>query len=68
MEHTELDLYLHAGEIAHSALQLGKKLAKPGEKLLMIAESIESYIREQGAKPAFPVNLSANEFRRALYA
>lgn len=57
----QLDSYLRAGKIAHSALQLGKRLAKPGEKLLVIAESIESYIREQGAKPAFPVNLSANE-------
>lgn len=61
MEKEELDSYLRAGKIASSALQLGKKLAKPGATLLGIAEAVESHIREQGAKPAFPANLSAND-------
>ena len=61
VEAKELEAYERAGHIAHAALHLGKRLAKPGEKLLAIAEGIEAYIREQGAKPAFPVNLSVNE-------
>ncbi|HAR62613.1 MAG: type II methionyl aminopeptidase [Candidatus Margulisiibacteriota bacterium] len=49
-----------AGSIAAKALQYGKGLIKPGVKLLDVAESIEAYIYNEGANPAFPVNLSLN--------
>ena len=61
LEAKELEAYERAGHIAHSALHMAKGLTKPGVKLLEIAEKTEAYIIEQGAKPAFPVNLSANE-------
>ncbi len=50
-----------AGKIARAAREKGAELAKPGTPLLEIAEKVEDFIRQQGAQPAFPVNLSANE-------
>ena len=52
--------YLEAGVIGRNALELGKSLATPGALLLDVAEKIEGFIREQGAVPSFPVNLSIN--------
>ncbi len=49
-----------AGKIAAEALQHGKELAKPGTKLLDIANKIEEKVFELGGKLAFPVNLSLN--------
>ena len=34
---------------------------KPGVKLEEVAEKVESYIRELGGQPAFPLNISINE-------
>ena len=62
MEDSErLEKYARAGEIAGSVLSEGLKSAKPGLKLLDLAQKLESMISENGAKPAFPVNLSQNE-------
>lgn len=52
--------YLRAGEIGKQALELGKSLVAPGSSLLDVAESIENFIRNEGAVPSFPVNLSIN--------
>lgn len=49
-----------AGGIARSAREKAAEWAKPGVKMLDLAEKIEQYIIEQGGKPAFPVNLSVN--------
>jgi len=57
----ELKGYSLAGRIAAEVLAEGKRLAKPGIKLLELAEKLESSIRAKGGKPAFPVNLSLNE-------
>ena len=56
-----LEKYEKAGRIAAEALSEGKRIAKPGMPLLELAERIESLIKEKGAQPAFPVNLSRNE-------
>jgi len=56
-----IEKYEAAGRIAFEVLQEGKRLAKPGLPLLELAEKLESLIREKGAKPAFPVNLSLND-------
>ena len=61
METKVLQSYKGAAAIWKKALNLGQKKAKDGALLLDIAESIEKLIIEEGAKPAFPVNLSINE-------
>jgi len=53
--------WIKAGQIASQVREYSKKLVKPGEKLLDIADKIEAKIRELGAIPGFPVNLSSNE-------
>lgn len=62
MEDNEtLEKYARAGAIAASVLSEGLKSAKPGTKLLGLAQKLEAMITEKGARPAFPVNLSINE-------
>jgi methionyl aminopeptidase len=51
-----------AGQITAEALEFGKKLVKPEVKLLDVANQIEAFIVKKGAMPAFPVNISMNEF------
>src|SRR3989344_2737528 len=58
--------YEKAGEICRKAKEHALAAAKPGVKLLSLAEGIEAKISELGGKPAFPVNLSANN-RAAHY-
>ena len=53
--------YVKAGEIAYKVKKSVSRLVKPGVKILEVAESIESEIRELGGLPAFPVNISINE-------
>jgi len=61
MESEIFDKYLEAGKIASYVREESKKLVKPGESLLKIAESIEEMIKNKGGKPAFPVNISLND-------
>lgn len=49
-----------ACKIAAEALVYGKSLAKPGIKLIELADAIENKIEELGGKVGFPVNLSLN--------
>lgn len=56
-----IEKYEKAGKISFEILQECKQLIKPGAKLLDIAEAVEGKIREKGAKPAFPPNISINE-------
>ncbi len=53
--------WIKAGKIAAEVREWSKQLIKPSAKLLDIANAIENKIREKGAVPAFPVNLSLNE-------
>ncbi len=49
-----------AGKLAREALHFGKALIKDGEKMLNVTEKIEGYVKENGAKLAFPTNLAVN--------
>lgn len=55
-----LELLRKAGKIAAKARDLGAKEIKPGAKVYDICELVERIIIEEGAKPAFPCNLSIN--------
>jgi methionyl aminopeptidase len=61
MEEQELESFRQAGKIASKIREDSKRLIMVGESLLDIAETIEQMIAEEGAKPAFPVNISINE-------
>ncbi len=55
-----MEKYRKAGKIAANAREYGISLIKDGALAYDVAEAIEEFIREQGAKPAFPANLSVN--------
>ncbi|MBI4141416.1 type II methionyl aminopeptidase [Candidatus Woesearchaeota archaeon] len=57
----DLEKWRKAGKIAAEALMFGKKLIKPGAKLIDIADAIDKKIVELGAQPAWPTQLSLNE-------
>lgn len=56
----ELPRWRRAAEISARARALGAERARPGVSRRELAETIERFIREQGAEPAFPANLSRN--------
>lgn len=60
---TEADYekWRRAGEISASAIELGRMIIKEGAPLLEVADQIEDFMRDNGAVPAFPTNLSRNE-------
>ena len=57
----DLDRWRRAAKISAEAREVGRKAAVPGARRTEIAEAVESYIRSQGAQPAFPANLSRND-------
>ena len=61
MNPEDKEKWIKAGKIASEVREWSKSLITPGAKLLDIANAIEDKIREKGAFPAFPVNLSLNE-------
>ncbi len=61
MEKEILEKYKKAGEIAKTVREEGRKLVKPGVKILEIAEKVENRIKELGGIPAWPLNISINE-------
>ncbi|MBW2986924.1 type II methionyl aminopeptidase [Candidatus Woesearchaeota archaeon] len=56
-----LEDWKKAGQIAAKAREYGRKLIKPGVKLLDVAEQIEQKIQDLGGFPAFPVNIGMND-------
>ncbi len=60
IEQEIFEKYKKAGKINIKAKKLVEKLAKPGAKVLDITEKVEALIKEEGAKPAFPLNVSLN--------
>ncbi len=54
------EAYITAGTIAGNARRLAASLTEQDTSFSNIAEQVETYIREQGAQPAFPVNISIN--------
>jgi len=61
MKETQIEKYKQAGKIAKQVREFAANYAKPGMKLIDIAEAIDEKIKDLGAEPAFPVNLSLNE-------
>jgi len=56
-----LEKYMKAGKAVAAALKIGKVVARPGAKLIDVANLIEGEIKNNGADLSFPVNLSLNE-------
>ncbi len=59
-EHTEA-LWKEVGKISFRALQKAKDMIKPGVRLLDVADSIESFVINEGYNMSFPINLSIND-------
>jgi len=52
--------YIRAGKIARKALEEAKKVCEEGTSYLEVANKAENVIYDNGAKPAFPTNISVN--------
>ena len=61
MDDSKISDFIEAGKLGARIREDSKRLIMVGEPLLEIAETIEKMIYEEGAKPAFPVNISMNE-------
>jgi len=57
----EIEKYREVGRLLAEVREEVRKIVKPGVKILEIAEAAEELIRQKGAKPAFPCNVSVNE-------
>ncbi|KXA90322.1 hypothetical protein AKJ37_00645 [candidate division MSBL1 archaeon SCGC-AAA259I09] len=57
----EIETYREVGKLTSEVREEACEMIEPGEKLLTVAERVEEAIREKGAKPAFPCNISINE-------
>ncbi len=53
--------YQKAGKVAAEVREDARKRYHVGETLLHVCEHVEGLIREKGAEPAFPCNVSLNE-------
>ncbi|MCL4346198.1 MAG: type II methionyl aminopeptidase [Candidatus Thermoplasmatota archaeon] len=60
MDTQEKNKILEAGKLGRMALEYAQTLIEPGALFLEVAEKTEDYIRENGGKPSFPLNLSIN--------
>jgi methionyl aminopeptidase len=60
LDEESISKLLKAGRIAKEAREYATRSAKPGVKILSLAEMIENHIRELGGEPAFPVNIGIN--------
>jgi methionyl aminopeptidase len=60
MEKEIEESYKKAGRIAFEAVQLGRKLIKPGVNMISILDDIEKFILSKDASPAFPAQISLN--------
>lgn len=56
-----IEKWRETGKITAEALMFGKKLIKPGAKLIDVADAIDNKIISLGAKPAWPTQISLNE-------
>ncbi|MEB3851998.1 MAG: M24 family metallopeptidase, partial [Desulfurococcales archaeon] len=53
-----LQKLLHAGRAASEARDYAAKIVRPGMKASELCEAVEARIVEEGARPAFPCNIS----------
>jgi methionyl aminopeptidase len=61
MENLELDDLKEAGKLTAKLKKDAEQLVIVGERLFDIAETLEQMMEKEGARPAFPVNISINE-------
>jgi len=61
MDENEIESFRKAGKMAARIRDESRSMIMVGESLLDIAETIEKMIADEGAKPAFPVNISIND-------
>lgn len=61
LEDEEIKTYKKVGNIASEVLEKAKSMVEPDMKLFDIAENVEEMIKDKGAQPAFPCNVSVNE-------
>ena len=57
----ELQTYRKVGRIVAEVREHVRPMVKPGVALLSIAEAVEDLIKQKGARPAFPCNVSVNQ-------
>jgi methionyl aminopeptidase len=62
VDEEELKNYVEAARVAAGVRETAQELVKAGAKLIDVANAVEDEIRGDGAKPAFPVNVSVNDF------
>ena len=62
MDSEIIEKYIKAGKVAAQVREESAKIAKVGMPLIELAEKLEEMVRSAGCDPAFPVNLSINEF------
>jgi len=60
MNDEDIKTIAEVGSLSFKAMNKAKDMAKPGMKLVDIAEATEKFVRESGFDIAFPINLSAN--------
>lgn len=58
MDQDVMDRYREAGRIAAEARDRALELAEPGVPARELVDAVEGFIRDEGAQPAFPVNVS----------
>ncbi|AIY90802.1 Methionine aminopeptidase [Geoglobus acetivorans] len=56
-----MEKHVEAGKILKTVREEAVKLIQPGTRMIEVAEFVENRIRELGAEPAFPCNISLNE-------
>jgi len=57
----ELQMYRKVGKIVAGVREHVRPMVKLGVALLSIAEAVEDLIKQKGARPAFPCNVSVNQ-------
>jgi methionyl aminopeptidase len=58
----ELAKWRRAGRITAKARDMAATLIQPGVRLEEVADKVEGFIRQSGAEPAFPLNLSSDHW------
>ncbi|MBE8538837.1 type II methionyl aminopeptidase [Geoglobus acetivorans] len=56
-----MEKHVEAGKILKTVREEAVKLIQPGTRMIEVTEFVENRIRELGAEPAFPCNISLNE-------
>jgi methionyl aminopeptidase len=57
-----MEKWREAGRVTAKARDLAASLVAPGARLEDVADKVEGFIRQSGARPAFPLNLSADHW------